>query len=57
MIASSVPMGYQDSPASGLETGNRLRQVGTSGNSAKRLAEATAISLIKPDRAAPATPE
>ena len=25
--------------------------VGTSGNSAKRLAEATAISLIKPDRA------
>jgi hypothetical protein len=31
--------------------------VGMSGNSARRFAEATAISLIEPDRAAPATPE
>ena len=48
---------YQNTPTSGLETGNCFRHGGDVGNSARRLAEATAISLIEPDRAAPATPE
>src|SRR6516225_9161740 len=34
-----------------------LDQLRPSGNSARRLADATAISLIEPDRAAPAMPE
>ena len=48
---------HQNTPTSGLETGDRFRHGGDIGNSARRLAEATAISLIEPDRAAPATPE
>ena len=49
--------GYQNSRAGAWKSAIVSATVGTSGKSRKRLADATAISLTEPDRAAPATPE
>ena len=49
--------GYQNSPAVAWKTAMVSATVGTSAKSRKRLADATAISLTEPDRAAAAMPE